>query len=233
MPISVVCQCGAKLNAKDELAGRSVKCPKCSQSIKIPAAGAEKPAASAAAPADKAAKPQPTTTKPKASKPAATDSIGGLLDEIGVAGPPVKHDITCPKCGAGMTEGALLCIACGFNTKTGKQVASVSDGAALAKREAYFEQQTAKANAQQAKILGTGAVTASGTPVKASKPAAEFGATDWIVCFLCSGIGIIAGIVYCITGNPKGPKMLGISFGVAVVLNIIGFILRSQMAVAP
>ena len=117
----------------------------------------------------------------------------------------------------------MLCIACGFHVKSGKQVASSSDGAAHAKREAYFEQQVAKAEAQQAKIFASGGVTSSGVPVKASKPEVEFGATDWIVCFLCPGIGLIAGLIYCVTGNAKGPKMAGISFLMVVVYNVIRF----------
>ncbi len=37
MPIPIVCQCGAKMTAKEKLAGRRVKCPKCQGSIDIPA----------------------------------------------------------------------------------------------------------------------------------------------------------------------------------------------------
>jgi len=41
MPISASCpSCGAKINAPDNLAGRSVKCPKCANPFTVPAAGA-------------------------------------------------------------------------------------------------------------------------------------------------------------------------------------------------
>lgn len=40
MPISVACPCGARLKTKDENAGRSLKCPKCSKPIRVPAAAA-------------------------------------------------------------------------------------------------------------------------------------------------------------------------------------------------
>lgn len=36
MPIDHVCPCGAKLRVKDELAGKKVKCPKCTLTITIP-----------------------------------------------------------------------------------------------------------------------------------------------------------------------------------------------------
>lgn len=232
MPISVVCQCGAKLNAKDELAGKAVKCPKCSQLVKIPAPTAAKPTSPAkpAAPGkpvsagtERAAK-TPTKLAPKTAPPPSTpdDTLGGILDDMGVAAAPIKHEIACPKCGAGMKEGAILCVACGYNTKTGKQIASSSDGAALAKREAYFEQQAAKAEAQQAKILGSGAVTPSGN--KTSKPDVELSTLDYLFCIFCGGIALIVSIIYCVTGNPKGPPMLKLTLIVQGVLFVIGVV---------
>ena len=241
MPISVVCQCGAKLNAKDELAGKAVQCPKCSQLVKIPGPSAAKPTAPTAgakptSPAkpsapgkpvssatEKAAK-TPTKLAPKTAPPPAApiDTLGGILDDMGVAAAPIKHEIACPKCGAGMKEGAILCVACGFNTKTGKQIASSSDGAALAKREAYFEQQAAKAEAQQAKVLA-GGVTSGGVPVKASKPGAELSTIDYVFCVLCGGIATIVSIIYCVTGNPKGPTMLKINLIAQAILFALGF----------
>lgn len=222
MPISVVCQCGAKLNVKDELAGRAVKCPKCSQTIKVPGAAAQPAKPNTAASEKKPAKPQ-------SPAPATADSLGGLLDEVGVAGPPVKHDIACPKCGAGMAEGAVLCIACGYNTKTGKQTASISDGAALAKREAYFELQAAKANAQQAKILGSGSVTSSGTKVKESNPAAELSTLDYVFCILCGWIATIVCIIYLVTGNPRGLPMLKVNLIAQAVMFVLGIVLGAVM----
>ena len=39
MPIVIACQCGKKLQAKDELAGKRVKCPQCGQPLTVPAPG--------------------------------------------------------------------------------------------------------------------------------------------------------------------------------------------------
>jgi hypothetical protein len=46
MPISVVCQCGKRLVAKDELAGKSLRCPACAQVVVVPLAAASAPAKS-------------------------------------------------------------------------------------------------------------------------------------------------------------------------------------------
>lgn len=49
---------------------------------------------------------------------------------------------------------------------------------------------------------------------------------DWVVAVLCPGIGCIAGIVWMIMGKPKGLKMTGISFGMAIFWNIISAAIR-------
>ena len=106
MTIKVVCQCGATFGAKDELAGRTVACPKCKQPLKIGGAPAAAPA------------PAP------APAPAASGAMADLLDEAGfdnVQGP------RCPQCANPIQPGALLCVSCGFNLQTGEKV----EGAAV------------------------------------------------------------------------------------------------------
>jgi hypothetical protein len=49
---------------------------------------------------------------------------------------------------------------------------------------------------------------------------------DWVAALFCSGIGCIAGIIWCIQGKKKGPKMLGISFVMVVIWNIISAIVQ-------
>ena len=46
---------------------------------------------------------------------------------------------------------------------------------------------------------------------KGSDPGDEMSTGDYVVAFLCSGIGCIAGIVWMIQGKPKGTKMFIIS----------------------
>jgi hypothetical protein len=90
MSIEVTCQCGKRLKARDELAGKRVKCPKCSQPLQIPSAA-----------------------------PAEVDVFSGLFDEEGLT---QQTGPICPSCKAGIDEGAVLCIHCGYNLETGQKI---------------------------------------------------------------------------------------------------------------
>ncbi len=92
MPIKVVCQCGASFAAKDELAGKAVRCPKCKQPLKIPAPAAARTVAPAG-------------------------GLDDLFDEAGIA---AKKGPSCPKCNAELKPNAILCVACGFEFQTGE-----------------------------------------------------------------------------------------------------------------
>jgi hypothetical protein len=50
---------------------------------------------------------------------------------------------------------------------------------------------------------------------------------DWVLAVLCSGIGCIMGIVFLIQGKKKGGKMLGVSFLMAIVWNILKIAVQS------
>jgi ribosomal protein S27E/predicted nucleic acid-binding Zn ribbon protein len=49
---------------------------------------------------------------------------------------------------------------------------------------------------------------------------------DWVVAILCSGIGCIAGIIWLIQGKRKGTQMLIVSLCMAVVWNILRFVIE-------
>ena len=91
MPIKVACKCGAAFAAKDELAGRTVACPKCKQPLKIQAA---QPAAAAA--------------------PAAPHANADLFDGLGLKARDESIP-RCPGCNADMPANAVLCVKCGYN----------------------------------------------------------------------------------------------------------------------
>ncbi|GEM_PF-1973890 len=95
MPIQVACQCGQKFSAKDELAGKRAKCPKCGQPLVI----------AEAAPA------------PSESLEDSLGGLGGLMDQAGFES---AGGAACPKCNAGMPPGAVLCVACGFHLESGE-----------------------------------------------------------------------------------------------------------------
>jgi hypothetical protein len=111
-------ECGRRLRVGPELAGKRVRCPGCRKVVPAPAGTA------------------PVT--------AATDLIIPLLDPdpppdtgVVVAPPipvePIDDDQpapagpdACPGCGRFLDPGAVICLDCGFNRQTGKQLRTVS-----------------------------------------------------------------------------------------------------------
>lgn len=96
MPIRVTCTCGQAFAAQDQLAGKAVKCPKCGQSLRVPAAP---PTAAAAAPASSA-------------------GLTSLLDEVGIKAHVADNRRRCPNCDLAIMDNAVVCVQCGFNTQT-------------------------------------------------------------------------------------------------------------------
>jgi len=125
MPIKVTCKCGQTLNAKDELAGKTVRCPKCKEPLRIPAAPAAAPKAAAKQPAKKpAAKPaaRQQAQKPAPQQPAQAGPLGGLDDLFEEGGLTAGPKPTCPECGENMSDVAVICVKCGYNRQTGKRL---------------------------------------------------------------------------------------------------------------
>lgn len=109
MPITVACSCGKKLAAKEEYAGRTLKCPGCGKGVKIPSAAGSTVGKGGAAKRPAAAK-QPLS------------SAAQLLEEAGLA-----HHVegpTCPECFAPIPEDAVLCVECGYNFKLKRRLHS-------------------------------------------------------------------------------------------------------------
>ena len=123
MPIKVVCQCGASFAAKDEMAGKTVRCPKCQQPLKIPAPGGQaKPAAPAPA-----ARPAAVARPAQAARPAPAPVPSALDDLFDEAGIGKKTNPQCPKCQAELKPNAVMCVKCGFDLQSGQ----VRQGAAM------------------------------------------------------------------------------------------------------
>lgn len=115
MPIKVTCTCGAAFAAKDELAGRTVACPKCQQPLTIGggAAPAQRPAA--------ASRPAP------APQPAADLSAPSIFDEAGLKARQNTGQV-CPSCYHAMKQGAILCVHCGYNMQLGRKMVAQVHG---------------------------------------------------------------------------------------------------------
>lgn len=113
MPINVVCPCGQKLSAKDSLAGKTVKCPKCGKPLRI---GSGDSSATSVG-----AKRGPAQGHNRPTH----DPIGDLLDEVGIT--VSRTGRRCPDCGSDMTKEAVICIECGYHTETGRRLKTRRD----------------------------------------------------------------------------------------------------------
>jgi hypothetical protein len=131
MPIKVQCSCGKAFAAKDELAGKTVKCPGCQKPLKIPAAAPEKVATKS------------TASKPAGAKPAPASPSGGeddyslsadepaprpksdLFDEVGLKAAP-KGTMPCPGCTEPLPPDAVICVKCGYNMKLGRKMKTLT-----------------------------------------------------------------------------------------------------------
>ena len=98
MPIKVSCSCGAAFAAKDELAGKTVKCPKCQQPLAIPGGAAAAP---------QVAPPDP--------------GVPSIFDEAGIKAKAHTGQV-CPSCFHPMKAGAILCIHCGYSLQLGRKM---------------------------------------------------------------------------------------------------------------
>jgi predicted Zn finger-like uncharacterized protein len=130
MPIEFACpECQRGYRVKDELAGKTAKCGKCGHRMRIPQT-AHSPAARAtparakepvAAGSPKVAAGSPTKAP---AKPVGPSSMSSWLDEELEASHPAVPTArksagpTCPACGATLATGAVLCVACGYDTRT-------------------------------------------------------------------------------------------------------------------
>jgi len=134
MPIRVTCQCGHNLSVPDSMAGKSGKCPKCQQIIKVPVAatpaksGQSAPNPQAAAKAGTPAAPAKATGAPANAKgtqasaiapAAAAVGLGGLLDAAGLT---QRTGRFCPACDAPAANTAVICVKCGLNFTEGTKL---------------------------------------------------------------------------------------------------------------
>jgi len=138
MPIKVQCACGAAFAAKDELAGKTVKCPKCKKPLKIgaaagtpaksggqSAAAAKQPAAAKSAQPAKAVKVKPMPAESAAVLP--VTSTESLFDEIGLQA-AAAGTRPCPGCTEPMPLEAVICIKCGYNARIGRRMETAKFG---------------------------------------------------------------------------------------------------------
>lgn len=125
MPIKFKCNCGQVISVPEKMAGKSGKCPKCKNGIKVPVpkqAAGKQPAAAQ----PKAAGKQQAAKKPagkKSSPAAAPVAVGGALDSLfEEAGLTQQVGPTCSNCAAPIQPGTVICTSCGFNLESGESI---------------------------------------------------------------------------------------------------------------
>src|SRR5688500_17938739 len=87
MPIAVTCRCGRCLKARDELAGKKVRCPDCAEVLVIPSRASSEGKQSHGQ--TSAFRPNAPSSKSAALAPSETDAnqslnpqLGGLSDDL-------------------------------------------------------------------------------------------------------------------------------------------------------
>ena len=154
MPISVSCGCGKKFAAPSKLAGKKVKCPACSEPIRVPGAAASKTngkaSASITVPCDcgKSFRAPAKLAGKKVKCPACDQAVrvpagksrsakkepvaAGVADGASTVG-SLLDEIgfqqaggagRCPNCKTDLLDDAILCVDCGYNLETGKMMRS-------------------------------------------------------------------------------------------------------------
>jgi hypothetical protein len=106
--------CGKEYRWKPEIAGRKARC-KCGQTLTVPTA----PRA-----------PRVVEPPPQASPLDWPDEPAA--DYAAPPPVPAPSGPACPACGAALPAGAVLCVNCGYNLKTGKKVGGVAPAAPAA-----------------------------------------------------------------------------------------------------
>ncbi len=109
MPISTQCSaCRKRFKAADQLAGKRVKCPQCGSTITIPQV-------------------LPEVALSASSDMPSREPVTSVFDEEDIplqsmSKPAAQPSRSCPGCGADMPAQAVLCVHCGFDTRSGRKL---------------------------------------------------------------------------------------------------------------
>ena len=220
MPIRVECSCGQVLKVADTMAGKSGKCPKCQNVVRIPAAGgasesATKPtlAAKSSGVAKSAGASKPVAEKAVVAAGANPNRMDSLFEEAGLV---KKVGNFCPNCDTPYPTGALLCTRCGLNLQTGEKLAAHETEAARAEfRNKHLNeaaQMMRREDDLQSRTLNAG--------------------TPWwvMLCVLLSGISIAAAGIIIVDGRLTEPQPTSTPIGKLQALPV-GLMLSLVLAI--
>jgi predicted RNA-binding Zn-ribbon protein involved in translation (DUF1610 family) len=202
MPIRAECEsCGKVLNAKDDAAGRRIKCPDCGEPISVPGGRRKKGARKKSARRRPEPEGEPDLSNLDFGRLAAMERRGeslgqGTIEECVSCGEPVG-DLTeeCPHCGEPHVELKRIKKGAARRKAAAQNTVIVED-----KRD--FEKMARRDGHRGRKSAGSNSGDTSGDGLTAG---------DWVICIIFSGIGPILGIVRMAKGESRGWKMLVIS----------------------
>ena len=230
MPITAKCSsCTAQFKVKSELAGRTVKCPKCSQPFKIPAAGKTAQA--------QQKKPAPAADEYNLAPPTPVTSHNPMLDLLEQAGVEAKpRGPVCDSCGSELSPTAIICVECGYNTETGKQLDSSTASSAS-------ELEDGRSDAE--KLLARAEQEIDDSPIGSEDQDFGDGADSFVLAMVCvvgalvlTGIGVGTIFVMDAIGDQVNTALISVFGSLAMYLfcagwiTIIGFQAKSIHGIA-
>ncbi len=131
--ITITCpECDKKINVPADAVGKKIRCKGCEHVFVIPAPAGKKAAKPAAKAAPAAAKADDAKKKAPGPKPAADKPEKPKADDVDEDGNPygvtaLDNAPRCPDCANEMeSEDAVICLHCGYNTRTRSKVEAVS-----------------------------------------------------------------------------------------------------------
>jgi len=66
--------------------------------------------------------PKPGTAKPAVRAASDGEGDNSFILDIGASSAGTKGGKACPNCGRGLSQDSVVCIGCGYNANTGKQI---------------------------------------------------------------------------------------------------------------
>ncbi len=127
MTIAFTCpSCGRELKLQDEAAGKRGRCPHCKSVITVPETNLSQDDLIEIIPIEPPKPAQPPAPLPVARQ-APTEPVvqSEPLKPPEPPKPPASEEKSCPGCGKPIADGAVICINCGLNLKTGQKLQTV------------------------------------------------------------------------------------------------------------
>lgn len=208
MSIDFSCpSCNKQYRVKDELAGKSAKCAKCDHRFKVPTPVAELAALDELAVDDLSA----------------GNEVGSWMDDelsasmAAKPAPPKKSGGKCSACGNSMAGDAVICVACGFDTRSGKKHET---------KKVVDEDESAsggKALVSQSASLARGAIfSAIGAAVGAAVWVGVAIGTGYEIGWIAWGLGFAAGVGMAFGHEDDDGTTAGIVAGGVSIVGILG-----------